>query len=76
MEIPSLYVILIVIVACIFSIASSAIGVQSFNDNPVYKESKKSNFGFVVVNLIVSIVVILLAFAALFLKLRASRLGM
>ena len=74
MEIPPLYVILIVIVACIFSIASTSIGVQSFNDNPAYKESKKSNFGFLIVNLIVSIVVILLAFAALFLKLREMRM--
>jgi hypothetical protein len=66
MEIPELYLIIVSIISCIFSIASTAIGIQAFNNNDPWKNSHKGNFNFLVVNLVVSILVLILAFVALF----------
>ena len=40
----------LVCITCIFSIATSSIGIQAYNDNPSYKDSKPTNFKFLVGN--------------------------
>jgi hypothetical protein len=70
MEIPEIYILIVTVIACIFSIASTAIGIQSFDQNIQFKNSHKSNFNFLVINLVVSIIVLLFAFVALFLYFR------
>ena len=50
----------LVCITCIFSIATSSIGIQAYNDNPSYKDSKPTNFKFLVGNLIASIVIFLI----------------
>ena len=66
MDIPEIYILIISTIASIFSIASTAIGIQAFNNNKVWKDSHKTNFNFLVINLVVSIIVLLLAFVAIF----------
>ena len=70
MEIPEIYILLVSVIASIFSIASTSIGIQSFNSDPIFKEKYHNNFIFLIINLVVSIIVLLLAFVALFLKFR------
>ena len=70
MEIPEIYILIVSVIASIFSIASTAIGIQAFNNNTPWKNSHLTNFNFLVVNLVVSIVVLLLCFVALFLYFR------
>jgi hypothetical protein len=70
MEIPEIYILIVSVIASIFSIASTAIGIQAFNNNLPWKNSHMTNFNFLVINLVVSIVVLLLSFVALFLKYR------
>jgi hypothetical protein len=67
MEIPEIVILIVAIVACIFSIASTAIGIQAFNENLSWKDEHKSNFTFLIINLVVSILVLLLSFVGLFL---------
>ena len=50
----------LVCITCIFSIATSSIGIQAYNDNPSYKESKSQNFKFLIGNLVASIVIFLI----------------
>jgi hypothetical protein len=68
MEIPEIYILIVSLIASIFSIASTSIGIQAFNENLPWKNSHKGNFNFLVINLVVSIMVLLLALVALFLK--------
>lgn len=70
MEIPEIYILIVSVIACVFSIASTTIGIQSYNNNPAWKTTHSSNFGFLIVNLVVAIVVLLLAFTALFFHFR------
>ena len=70
MQIPEIYILFISVIACIFSIASTAIGIEAFNSNITWKNNHKGNFNFLVINLVVSIIVLLLAFVALFLYFR------
>ncbi len=65
MEISEVTIMIVAIIACIFSIASTAIGIQAFNKNSEWKQTHKTNFNFLVVNLVVAIAVLLLASAAL-----------
>jgi len=71
MEIPEIYILIVSVIAGIFSIASTSIGIQAFNENLPWKKSHMTNFNFLVINLVVSIVVLLLSFVALFLKFRS-----
>jgi hypothetical protein len=68
MEIPEIYILIVSVIASIFSVASTAIGIQAFNENLPWKNSHKTNFNFLVVNLVVSIIVLVFALIALFLK--------
>ncbi len=70
MEIPEIYILIVSVIACLFSIASTAIGIEAFNKNSDWKKSHMTNFNFLVVNLVVSIIVLLFAFVALFLHFR------
>jgi hypothetical protein len=70
MEIPEIYIIIVSIISGIFSIASTTIGIEAYNRNSAWKNSHMGHFNFLVINLVVSIVVLLLAFVALFLHFR------
>jgi uncharacterized BrkB/YihY/UPF0761 family membrane protein len=66
MEISRIYILIIAVIASIFSIASTSIGIQSFNKNKQWKDDHTSNYGFLVVSLIVSILILLLSFVGLY----------
>ncbi len=67
MEIPELYILLVSLIASIFSIASTSIGIQAFNNNDPWKRSHMTNYNFLIINLVVSIIVLVLSIIALFL---------
>lgn len=54
---------ILICITCIFSIATSSIGIQAYNDNPSYKESKLNNFYFLIGNLVTSILAFLICVA-------------
>jgi hypothetical protein len=54
---------ILICITCIFSIATSSIGIQAYNDNPSYKESKLDNFYFLIGNLVTSILAFLICIA-------------
>ena len=64
-SIPEIYIIIIAAIACIFSIASTSMGIQAFNENKTWKEKHQNNFTFLIINLVVSIIVLILALVAL-----------
>lgn len=64
-DIPEIAIIVIAIVACLFSTATSAIVIKTFNDNNDYKQNNIKNFRFVLVNLVISIICLLAAFIGL-----------
>ena len=70
MDIPEIYILIVSVIASIFSIASTAIGIQAYNANLTWKTTHATNFSFLVINLVVSILVLLLSFVALFLYFR------
>ncbi len=70
MEIPEIYILLVSVIASIFSIASTAIGIQVFDNCLEFRTTHKNNYNFLIINLVVSIVVLLLAFVALFFHFR------
>ncbi len=67
MEISEVTLMIISIIACIFSIASTAIGIEAYNKDETLKKSKASNFNFLVINLVVAIAVLLLSAFVLYL---------
>jgi hypothetical protein len=67
MEIPEIVILIVAAVACIFSIASTAIGIQAFNENSSWRDSHKPNFNFLIINLVVALIVLILSFIGLFL---------
>ena len=50
---------LIVLVVGILTIATTSIGINCYNNCPTEKESKKSNFNYLVMNLVLSILLTL-----------------
>jgi hypothetical protein len=70
MEIPITVILIVSILACIFSIASTSIGVQAFNKNADYKKKNPHNFNFLVFNLVVSIIALLLSITGMVLHFR------
>jgi uncharacterized BrkB/YihY/UPF0761 family membrane protein len=70
MEIPEIYILIISVIASIFSIASTTIGIQIFNDDSQFKKTHLSSFNFLVINLVVSILVLLFSFVAIYLNIR------
>lgn len=65
MNISNVTIMIIAAIACIFSIASTAIGVEAYDKNPEWKEAHKTNFHFLVFNLVVAIIVLVLSLAGL-----------
>ena len=66
-----MYLSIIVIVAAIFTLASTSIGVQCYNDNNEYKKSNYSKFGFTVFCLVLSIFALIGGGAGMVLAYRA-----
>ncbi len=54
---------IIAIISCIFSIASTAIGIEAYNKNADWKKEHNTNFNFLVANLVVAIIVLVLSLA-------------
>jgi uncharacterized BrkB/YihY/UPF0761 family membrane protein len=50
----------------VFSTATSSIALECYNQNAAFKDSKKENFTFLIVNLASAIVLILFAFACMY----------
>lgn len=69
MEIPEIYILIVSIIFSIFSIASNAIGIESFNNNSDWKTNHMSHFAFLIINLIVSILILILSITGLVLRL-------
>ena len=55
-----------IVVAAIFGIATSSIATECFNKNESFKNEKKDNFNFVVINLVCNIVMLLLGFGCIY----------
>ena len=70
MEIPEIYILIVSVIASIFSIASTSIGIQAFNDDKAFKIKNKSSFTYLIINLVVSILVLLFSFVAIYLNIR------
>jgi cell division protein FtsX len=52
----------------IFSIATSSIAIKAYNDNMKYKNMNKSNFSFIIFNLVFAIIVLILSIVGVYLK--------
>jgi uncharacterized membrane protein len=67
MELSEVTIMIISIIACIFSIASTAMGVEAYNKNDTFRKDNMHNYTFLIINLVVAIIVLLLSFVGLFL---------
>ena len=63
-----LFTAIALLILGIFSIAASSIGTECYNKHESYKTEKKSNFDFLVVNLVSAIVMVLLAFVSIYMS--------
>ena len=72
-DIPDLVIIMIAIVACLFSIATSSITIKTFNDNNEYKQKNIHDFRYMIFNIVISIIFLIIAFVALGLKIHLMR---
>jgi hypothetical protein len=70
--IPEIYIIIVAAIACIFSIASTSIGIQAFNENTEWRKAHSGNFTFLIINLVVSILVLILSLVALGLHIKLN----
>jgi hypothetical protein len=78
MEISQIVIIIVSLIISIFSITSTSIGIQVFNDNEStkglnyvsWKESHMAKFNFLVISLVVSIIFLILSFVGLYLYFR------
>jgi uncharacterized membrane protein len=61
-----------VVISAIIGIATSSIATECFNDekHKKFKEEKKDNFNFVIVNLVCNILMILMGFSCTYLAIR------
>jgi len=51
----------------IFSIATSSIAIECYNENTSFKDSKTENYTFLMVNLVSAILLVLMAFGSMYL---------
>jgi hypothetical protein len=65
MEISEVTIMIVAILACIFSIASTAIGIEAYNKNKDWKTKNEMKFRFLIANLVVAVSVLVLSLAAL-----------
>jgi ABC-type molybdate transport system permease subunit len=55
-----------ILIAGVFSIATSSIAIECYNKNEGLKNEKQANFTYLVINLISAIVMVLAGFASMF----------
>lgn len=67
MDITLLGYAIVLLLAGIFSIATSSIGIECSNECDKYKDEKKSNFNFLIVNLVSAILVTISACLGIYL---------
>ena len=60
--------IILVFSGSIFSISTSSIAIKAYNDNMKYKNMNKSNFSFIIFNLVFAIIVLILSIVGVYLK--------
>lgn len=72
MEFQEILVVLFLLVTGVFSTATSSIGVQCYNDNASYKDAKKNNYNFLIVNVVSAVSMILVASVILVLVVRGG----
>jgi hypothetical protein len=60
-----------IVIAAILGIATSSIASECFNKHESYKTEKKSNFDFVVINLVCNILMLLLGFICTYLAIQS-----
>ena len=58
---------IIFLIAGILGIATSSIATECYDKNPAYKDSKRDNYNFVIVNLVCNIFILLLSLYSLYL---------
>lgn len=68
-----LFVALAVIISGIFGIATTSIATECFNDekHKAFKDSKKDNFNFVIVNLVCNIIMLLIGISCTYMAIRS-----
>ncbi len=64
-DIPELAILIIAIIACLFSTATSAIVIKTFNDNNDYKKNNIKEFRFIIFNIAISLVCLVVALIGL-----------
>lgn len=63
---------LVALTAAAFGIAASAIATECFDKNPSFKESKKDNYIFIIVNLVCNIFLVLISLISMYMSLRGN----
>ncbi len=71
-SISEINIIIIAACASILSIASTSIGIQAYNKNETFRKEHLSNFNFLIVNLVVSILIFILSLVALGLHIKLN----
>lgn len=56
------------VVAAIFAIATSSIATECYDKNETFKESKKDNYNYIIVNLVSNILMLLVAIFSIYLS--------
>lgn len=67
MNVNLLVTAIALLVGGVFSIASSSIGTECYIQNTSFKDSKSSNYTFLIVNLVSAILTVLIAFSSMYL---------
>lgn len=60
-----------IIIFCIFTVATTSMGIECYNGNKNFKDKKKHNYSFMVANLIIAIVVMLSLFGLIYVRIKA-----
>jgi hypothetical protein len=73
MQIPQITLLIIALISSIFSIATSAIGIQSMNQeaNKTYLNKHKVNHNFLIFNLVIAIIVVFISGAGIAYKVKS-----
>lgn len=66
MNINLLVTALALLIGGIFSIATSSIATECYNNNSAFKDTKKDNYTFLIVNLVSAILTVLIAFSSMY----------
>jgi len=63
---------LVALIAAVFGIAASSIATECFDKNPSFKETKRDNYVFIIVNLVINILLVLLSLISIYMSLRGD----